>query len=190
MPHFRKIKSELRNYLNKQDFSNNTLPNSIQQLPLEQWISPLFACLPEQEPLTSRAAKMLGYAVAKIYQNKETTEQARVIIRRLIWQMNEESGNIGWGLPMAFAYCLIEDENLAKEYHKILISYIRDRDGDSNFCDFAPLRIHCFNAVEILLDTYPQYLNLATEALIQGMNDCDPICAKKAKELVIKYSLV
>ncbi len=189
MPHFRKIKQELRTYLNNQEFALGTLPASIKSLPIEQWISPLFACLPESEPLTTRAAKMLGYAVSNIYQDKEKSEQARIIIRRILWQMNEESGNIGWGLPMAFAYCLIQNSDLAKEYYKILISYIRDRDGDSNFCDFAPLRIHCYNAVEILLDTYPQYIEFAKEALILGMDDCDKICAEKSKELVIKYKL-
>ncbi len=187
MAHFRKIKEEIRSYLNNQEFSIDSLPQSLKSIEKEQWISPLFACLLEIEPLLSRASAMLGYSVAEIY--AENKEKARVIIRRMIWQMNEESGNIGWGIPLAFAYSLIHSKGLTDEYHRILVSYIRDRDGDSNYCDFAPLRIQCFEAVEILLDTYPQYIEFASEALIQGMADSDIVCSHKASELVKKYKI-
>ncbi len=187
MAHFRKLKEEIRAYLNAEEFDIHTLPSSLSTVEKEQWISPLFACLLEIEPLLSRASKMLGFAIAKIYE--ENKEKARIIIRRMIWQMNEESGNIGWGIPLAFVYSLTNSKGLTAEYHKILISYIRDRDGDSNYCDFAPLRIQCFEAVEILLDSYPEYISFSSEALLQGMNDTDTACSKKASELVAKYKI-
>ncbi len=187
MAHFRKLKEEIRIYLNKEAFSLDTLPHSLKEVDKEQWISPLFACLLEIEPLLSRASAMLGFAVAGIY--AENKEKARVIIRRMIWQMNEESGNIGWGIPLAFAYSLINSQGLNTEYHKILVSYIRDRDGDSNYCDFAPLRIQCFEAIEILLDVYPEHIPFASEALLQGMSDSDNVCSTKASELVQKYKI-
>ncbi len=190
MAQFRKLKSEIRSYLgNKegQDFSLSTLPKSLKEVKVEQWISPLFACLPETEPLTTRAAQKLGYAVSQIFLKEK--EKARIIMRRLIWQMNEESGNIGWGLPVAFAQCLVHSKELAQEYHRILISYIYDRDGDSNYCDFAPLRVSCFDAVELLLDKYPKYIENARIPLLQGINDTDSLCQKKAEVLVIKYRL-
>ncbi len=187
MAHFRKLKSEIRSYLRKQEFSPCSIPESLKEFTVEQWISPLFACLPEVEPLTSRAGHMLGYAVSQIFLKEQ--EKARIIMRRLIWQMNEESGNIGWGLPVAFAECLVQSEGLAREYHKILISYIYDRDGDSNYCDFAPLRISCFNAVELLLDSYPKYIENARIPILLGINDTDILCQKKAEALVKKYNL-
>ncbi len=187
MAHFRKIKEEIRNYLNAQEFSTDSLPASLANVEKEQWVSPLFACLLEIEPLLSRASSMLGFAVANIYE--ENKEKARIIIRRMIWQMNEESGNIGWGIPLAFVYSLKYSKGLTVEYHKILISYIRDRDGDSNYCDFAPLRIQCFEAVEILLDTYPEYIAFSSEALLQGREDSDSACSKKASELLAKYKI-
>ncbi len=187
MAHFRKLKEEIRHYLNNQEFQLDTLPQSLKNTEKEQWISPLFACLLEVEPLLSRSAQMLGYTIAKIYE--ENKEKARIIIRRMIWQMNEESGNIGWGIPLAFAYSLIHSKGLTEEYHRILISYIRDRNADSNYCDFAPLRIQCFNAVEILLDTYPEYIAFSSQALLQGIDDTDTVCSKKASELVAKYKI-
>ncbi len=188
MAHFRRLKEEIREYLKEQDFSLDTLPNTLGASDKEQWISPLFACLLEVEPLLSRASNMLGYAVAQIYE--ENKEKARIIIRRMIWQMNEESGNIGWGIPLAFVNCLKYSKGLTVEYHRILISYIRDRDGDSNYCDFAPLRIQCFEAVEILLDNYPEYIEFSSEALVAGTKDSDAICSQKAIELVEKYKII
>ena len=56
--------------------------------------------------------------------------------------MSEESGNIGWGIPEAFAECLAASPELAKTYHKILISYIVDLGFDDNYCDNDQLRVH------------------------------------------------
>ncbi len=185
MPHFRKIKEEVRKYIAHEDFNLETLPQIIKELSYEQWISPLFACLLYAEPQNSRAAKMLGYAIKHIAE--KNMEQARIIIRRMIWQMNEESGNIGWGIPYAFAEALAQSEALAKEYYKIPITYVWDIDADSNYCDHAPLRIQCFEAVEILLDTYPKYRDYAKKALLSSKNDSDPACKEKAVSLIKKY---
>lgn len=187
MPHFRKTKEEIRTFLKENIFTPEKLPKALKEKDIEQWISPLFACLPEAEPLASRAASMLGYALSHLFIRDK--EKARVIIRRMIWQMNEESGNIGWGIPLAFAQSLAQSKGLASEYHRILISYILERDGDSNYCDYAPLRISCFHAVEILLDTYPDYIPLARTALLQGAFDTDSLCRTKAKELIEKFNI-
>ncbi len=189
MPTFRRFKTELRNCLKQENLSDerlfDSLPSIIKTAPVEQWISPLFSCLLEPPPFSVYAAKLLGYAVAQIYESEK--EKARVIVRRMIWQMNEESGNIGWGIPVAFAQVLIHSKGLAEEYHRILLSYILERDGDSNYCDYAPLRISCFEAVEMLLDKYPQYGKLACTALTQGKNDEDVQCRKKAVQMYDKF---
>ncbi len=185
MPHFRKIKEELRKHLKKHDFNIDSLPAFFQNTEIEQWVSPLFACLPLEDSISQRAAKMLGYAVSQIALKE--MEKARIIIRRMIWQMNEESGNIGWGIPLAFAQSLAQSKNLAKEYYKIPITYIWDIDADSNYCDHAPLRIYCYQAVELLLDAYPEYQEYARKAVLSGKNDPDPICKQKAVSLIEKY---
>ncbi len=191
MPHFRQLKQDIRAYLAAEEFDASnikSLPLSFQELPFEKWVSPLFACLLEADPMPLRASQLLGYAVSHIFDNDK--EKARIIVRRMIWQMNEESGNIGWGIPYAFAQTLIHSKHLAKEYHKILLSYILDLDVDSNYCDYAPLRIYCFNAAEMLLDAYPEYREYAKRALVQSAEkDEDNICRDKARQLVEKYSL-
>ncbi|MFQ9869079.1 MAG: hypothetical protein ACLRWP_20725 [Bilophila wadsworthia] len=46
---------------------------------------------------TDRAASAPGKAVSRMAD--EHIEEARNVVRRLMWHMNEESGNIGWGIP-------------------------------------------------------------------------------------------
>ncbi|MBW1668705.1 MAG: hypothetical protein JRI79_09340 [Deltaproteobacteria bacterium] len=50
-------------------------------------------------------------------------EAARTVMRRLMWNLNEESGGIGWGSPEAMAEILSRHRSLANEYARILISY-------------------------------------------------------------------
>ena len=50
-------------------------------------------------------------------------ESARVIMRRLIWNLNDESGGIGWGSPEAMGDIMACHERLAGEYHRLLVSY-------------------------------------------------------------------
>ena len=50
-------------------------------------------------------------------------ESARVIMRRLIWNLNDESGGIGWGSPEAMGDIMARSQLIAREFSKILISY-------------------------------------------------------------------
>jgi hypothetical protein len=53
-------------------------------------------------------------------------EAARIIMRRLMWNLNDESGGIGWGSPEAMGEILACHEGLAREYAHVLISYTRE----------------------------------------------------------------
>ena len=50
-------------------------------------------------------------------------ESARVIVRRLMWNLNDESGGIGWGSAEALGEILCLHHGLAGEYANILLSY-------------------------------------------------------------------
>ncbi len=52
-------------------------------------------------------------------------ESVRVIMRRLMWMLNDESGGIGWGAPEAMAEIMAASPAMAVEYAEILCSYIR-----------------------------------------------------------------
>ena len=57
-------------------------------------------------------------------------ESARNIIRRLMWNLNDESGGIGWGSVEALGDILAKNRGLALEYWPVLLSYARE---DGNF---------------------------------------------------------
>ena len=61
----------------------------------------------------------MGEVVSKIAEND--LEFARIIMRRPMLNLNDESGGIGWGAPEAMGEIMARSEKLAEEYHKILI---------------------------------------------------------------------
>ena len=56
-------------------------------------------------------------------------EKTRNIVRRLMWNLNDESGGIGWGSVEAMGEILAVNEALALEYAPLLLSYGRE-DGN------------------------------------------------------------
>lgn len=137
-------------------------------------VGPLFSFLLLSPQTMHRAAAILGATVARLAQ--EEPEAARTVIRRFMWHMNEESGNIGWGIPDAFAECLAASPSLAETYHRILISYIMDLGHDDNFCDNDVLRRSCFWAVGRLAQARPDLCAMARPWLIKGLEDADSLC--------------
>ncbi|MGI9568250.1 MAG: DVU0298 family protein, partial [Desulfobulbia bacterium] len=61
-------------------------------------------------------------------------EEARVIMRRFLWMLNDESGGIGWGVPEAMAEVMYHSHPLSWEYLHMLVSYTLD-DGPAMFQD-------------------------------------------------------
>ncbi len=85
-------------------------------------ITPLFSFLcSNDETLKWRAVTLMGETVARLA--AEDMESARVIIRRLMWNLNDESGGIGWGSAEALGEILSLHHGLAVEYAHILLSY-------------------------------------------------------------------
>ena len=98
------------------------------RLPARQVINPLLSFLHNGEPrIKWSAVTAMGAVVAGLA--NEDIEAARVIMRRLMWNLNDESGGIGWGSPEVMGEILACHETLAREYARILISYAR-KDGN------------------------------------------------------------
>jgi hypothetical protein len=74
------------------------------------------------EEMKWAAVRALGIVTAHIYELDE--EQAKKVLRQLIWDLNEESGGIGWGMPEAFGEILAMVPALRREYAGLLVSYI------------------------------------------------------------------
>lgn len=108
----------------------------LDSLPGRELLHALFSGIcATDDTLRWRAIIYMGKTVAKIAD--QDMEAARVVMRRLMWSLNDESGGIGWGAPEAFAEILCCHEELAKEYAHILVSYMRE---DGNFLEHIPLQ--------------------------------------------------
>lgn len=81
------------------------------------------------------AISLLGRVVA--YLADEDMETARVIMRRLMWSLNDESGGIGWGAPEAMGEIMSCHEALAGEYGHIMVAYMRE---DGSYLELEPLQ--------------------------------------------------
>jgi hypothetical protein len=93
-------------------------------MPPRQAISPLFGYFCDlDETVKWHAVTAAGALVADLAQSD--TESARVVIRRFIWNLNDESGGIGWGCPEAMGESLARSEAMATEYGCVLTSYIQ-----------------------------------------------------------------
>jgi hypothetical protein len=153
-------------------------------------VNPLFACLTEGGDTADRAAFALGGVMAKLY--GESHEEAKNIVRRFMWHMNEESGNIGWGIPEAFGETLAQCPPLADTFKGVLLHYVYDApEGRStSFCDHAPLRLSCYKAIGRLLAARPDLVNGSLPILRHSaQNESDDACRDAARALVRKYML-
>jgi HEAT repeat protein len=74
------------------------------------------------ETVKWRAVKALGQLTAQMF--SEDPEGVRKVIRQLIWNLNDESGGIGWGMPEALGEILAVVPVLREEYSGLLAAYL------------------------------------------------------------------
>lgn len=93
--------------------------------PPEKLLNPLFSAICSASEKTKwTAVSAMGATVARLAD--QDMEAARIVMRRFMWSLNDESGGIGWGTPEAMAECLACHAGLAQEYTKILVSFMRE----------------------------------------------------------------
>ena len=100
----------------------------LRRMPSGKVVNALFTFLySPHEMIKWRAVTAMGLIVQALAE--ENMESARNILRRLMWNLNDESGGIGWGSPEAMGEILTRHEGLAGEYAPILLSYA-NKDGN------------------------------------------------------------
>ena len=124
-------------------------------LPASQTISPLIGnlCAVDQQT-KSRAIAALGQVVAKLAD--QDMEAARVVMRRFMYMLNDESGGIGWGVPEAFAEILTCHDGLAAEYAHILVSFMRE---DGFYLEYEPMQRGLLWGIGRLAEVHPELLH-------------------------------
>src|SRR5210317_121771 len=82
-------------------------------------INPLVTCLCHtDEKIRWHAVSVIGEVVDTIA--VEEIEHARIVMRRFLWMLNDESGGIGWGVPEAMSESMYHNRILAEEYLHML----------------------------------------------------------------------
>ena len=164
----RQLKKKIQKLLLQEKFENGLA--EIGCLPARKAINPLFSFLCSlNELLKWRAVTAMGEIVDRLADTN--MESARVIMRRYMWQLNDESGGIGWGCPEAMGEIMARNENLAGEFWCILISYIR---LDGNFLEHEGLQRGALWGVGRLAHARPQLLKTSVDYLHPYMLADDP----------------
>ena len=135
-------------------------------LPYHQVINSLFSFLYNVNPqIKWNAVTALGMLTARLAD--QDMESARVIIRRLMWNLNDESGGIGWGSSEAMGEILANHQTLANEYHQILISYSR---VDGNFQENETIQGGVLWGIGRLSQNSPDLMKKAVSHLIPNLD--------------------
>ena len=130
----RQLKKQMLPFLKADDFSQGLA--EIRRLPPRKVVGPLFSYLCSLDEIVKwRAVTAMGAVIGDLA--AADLESARVVMRRFIWNLNDESGGIGWGCPESMAEAMVRDEKLASEYECMLISYIRP---DGNYLEHEGLQ--------------------------------------------------
>jgi HEAT repeat protein len=137
--------------------------------PARRVVNPLFSLLLNNDEETRwRAITAMGAVVARLA--SENMESARVIMRRLMWMLNDESGGIGWGAPEAMGEIIASHEGLAGEYVRVLISYINE---DGNFLEYDPLQRGAVWGVGRVAQVRPELVQDAVPHLLSSLRSPD-----------------
>ena len=171
MARMRSVKTRLRQLLEAEDWRNHLPAIAAEGLAA---VGPLLSFLLLEPRTRHRAAVALGAVAAAL--ERTQPEAVRNLMRRFMWHMNEESGNIGWGIPEAFAEACCASGLAAREFHRVLISYVSELEKDDNFCDHDVLRRSCFWGIGRLAQVRPELAEWARPWLRRGLDDPDLIC--------------
>lgn len=130
----RSLKQQVLGLLQGSDFESSV--RHLCLLPGRKVINPLFSFLLHSD---QQIRWRTVVAMAAVIDNLSRTniEDARVIIRRLMWSLNDESGGIGWGAPEVMGEALARSAKLADEYSSIFCSYA---DENGNFLEHEGLQ--------------------------------------------------
>jgi hypothetical protein len=164
----RALKRQVRRILEEESLGSAI--ESLCCLPARQVVNPLisFFCSTD-EMLKWYAVSAMGIVVGRLFEQRP--ESARVVMRRLMWSLNDESGGIGWGAPEAMAEIMVHSQALADEFSCLLISYL---DPDGNYLEHEILQRGALWSAGRLAHERPDLMAPAAVFLPPYLQSVDP----------------
>ena len=143
--------------------------DEICQLPARKAVNPLFSFFYNKNDLIKwRAITAMGAVVSGLAD--QDMESARVVMRRLIWNLNDESGGIGWGSPEAMGEIMARHAGMAEEYAFLLVSYVNEQ---GNYLEHPALQRGVLWGLGRLAHSRPRLVNHTAPFLLPYMQSED-----------------
>lgn len=165
---YRQLKPYLRTRMQAENFNDTLL--AILDLPARKVVNPLISFFCDKDAMLRwRSVSALGAVVARLAD--ENRESARVVMRRLMWSLNDESGGIGWGAPEAMGEITARHAGMAGEYAHILLSYLAE---DGNYLEHEVLQRGALWGCGRLAHARPESVKPAAGSLFPFLASADP----------------
>lgn len=117
-------------------------------------LKPLLSCLCSCDKVVKwHAVTAIGQVVSAMAESD--FESARVVMRRFMWMLNDESGGIGWGIPEVIGEVCAVQPQIAQEYAHILVSFMRE---EGFYLELPELQRGLLWAIGRLAQVNPQIL--------------------------------
>jgi len=136
-----------------------SIPDRFWSYPLNDLVNPLFAAICRTDTVIRwNGIYTFGKVIGRIAD--QNIENGRIVMRRFLWSLNDESGGIGWGAPESMAEAMVNHPQLCKEYLHMLISYTQE-DGpelcqDGNYIELPELQRGVLWGLSRLIENSPQ----------------------------------
>ena len=111
----------------------------------------------------------MGAVVSKLAHKQ--IESARIIMRRFMWNLNDESGGIGWGSPESMGEIMARHQRLADEFGCLLVSYA---DPEGNYLEHPVLQRGVLWGWGRLGRKRPEMFQASAAFLIPYLQSSDP----------------
>ena len=169
-PYGRKIKKQVREIL--ENLPRTDALKRLTEIPDQQLVGHLFSHFYHiNELIKFRSVTAMGELALRI--SGHSMERARIILRRIMWNLNDESGGIGWGSPEAMGEILSKSPELAGEFKSILFSYLDHR---GNHIEHEMLQRGVLWGIGTYLEAAPDDLTDITRRQISAhLHSPDPV---------------
>ena len=168
MADFRRIKLQVLAVLKAPDWEKGL--ESLLDIPSRKIIGPLFSLLLHPPEIKWHAVTAFGVIVPRMAE--QDTSDALTVMRRLLWNMQRNSSNSGWGMSESMGEVMAQSERLAKRFHKQLISYIQNPDcfgSGNNYIEHPQLRQMAYWGLGRLSEARPKFTAKAVPDLLQAL---------------------
>lgn len=164
----RSLKAIVGKWLKSYDIDE--LMERLSEIPPRRSINSLISGFCHIDPAAAWMARVAaGRITARLAQTQ--IESARVIMRRFMWMLNDESGGIGWGVPEAMAEAMACSSRLADEYASMLCSYLQ---SDMNYLELPALQQGLLWGIARVAEIRPDLMRQTGDALIGFLSSSDP----------------